>query len=300
MTDSVQPGSVVVGVDGSPQSDTAIAWAVEYARARNAPLLVVNGAGDDGSVMIPDRSEAREMLSRHAHEITHRALGKVRELAPDLDVAVAMPYEDPRQALLDLAVDAPMMVVGTRGRGPVKSLLMGSTSIAVAEHAKCPVTVVRAGDPKHRNEDGHVVVGVAVTENPSVILDIAFDLASQLGRPLDVVHACGAYDDTLDKHEGRENPLDVVEQHSRFLDHALERYTDKYTSVQVDRQMPDRDASEVLVECSETAAHLVVGSHGRTGIGSVLGSVSRAVLERAHCPVTVARTRPPVGEGQPS
>ena len=64
MTTTVQPGSVVVGVDGSPHSDAAVEWAADYAVAHHAPLCLLHAAGDLGDNLIPFKVDAREMQAK--------------------------------------------------------------------------------------------------------------------------------------------------------------------------------------------------------------------------------------------
>ena len=73
MTTIVQPGSVVVGVDGSTHSDAAVEWAADYAVAHHAPLCLLHAAGDLGDNLIPFKVDAREMQAKASHPITDRA-----------------------------------------------------------------------------------------------------------------------------------------------------------------------------------------------------------------------------------
>ena len=131
--------SVVVGVDGSPANDEAVSWAVRYATTSRRPVSVVTGAGDPrASAQILGSPEARRILRTETRRVTDHALGLVGRSAPGLDVDVMAPLENERQALIDLSHHAFIIVVGTRGHGPVRSLLLGSISAAVASHAACP------------------------------------------------------------------------------------------------------------------------------------------------------------------
>ena len=289
MNTTMKQGSVVVGVDGSPGSDAALEWAVHHAVIRRLPLLIVNGAGDPShSAEFVGATDARRLLRTAARRVTDHALGVVRRRAPELDVEVTTPLHDARQALLDLSDRASLVVVGTRGRGPVKALLLGSVSTAVAEHSSCPVAVVR---PAERDESGpegpaHVVVGIDGSAASTPALELAFETASTEGRPLDVVHSWSNNDTFIDR-TSYEQRLERLDDHYRLLTEALSGYAEKYPDVPVDRLMPDAGAVQTLVDLSEKASVVVVGSHGKTGVRAVLGSVSRAVVERAHCTVVV-------------
>jgi nucleotide-binding universal stress UspA family protein len=286
MTTSVIPGSVVVGVDGSPQSDAALSWAVEHATLRRLPLALVNAAGRlDQKDAVLGAVEARRSRRMAARRVTDHALCVVRRAAPDLRVQVTMPLRDPQEALAGLSDIASLVVVGTRGRGPVRSRLLGSVSIGLAERAHCPVAVVRSTRPEP-GQRGHVVVGVGADGSSAGAVELGFALASAWRVPLDAVHGCDGPADHLDP-DGYQPRLDVLQAHHRVLSEALCGYAARYPDVQVDRRMPDAPAGHVLTEMSEGALAVVVGSRGRTGLAGLLGSVSRHVLEHARCTVLV-------------
>ncbi len=297
MTTNVKQGSVVVGVDGSPGSDIALEWAVHHAVARRRPLLLVTAAGEPtAGHQLFGQAESRADLRIAARRVSDRALGRVRRLAPDLDVEVTAPLADPREALLDLAPRAALLVVGTRGRGPVRALLLGSVSTAVSAYASCPVAVVRAtghaadtgADTAADTVTGAVVVGVDAGPSSTTALELAFDLASVDHRQLDVVHSWSTDDTFIDRYS-YEQRLEHLETHERALGEALAGYAEKYPDVTVVRHLPDNGPAQSLVALSSGASVVVVGSRGLTGIRSVFGSVSREVVEGAHSTVVVVR-----------
>jgi nucleotide-binding universal stress UspA family protein len=282
---SIKQGSVVVGVDGSTAGDAALTWAAHYAATRRRPLLIVHGAGEDrsGSDLF-GHPEAPRVAAR---KVTDRALGILEDLGLPVDVAVSAPARDPRDALLDCAAKASILVVGTRGLGPVSMLLLGAVSAAVAAHASCPVAVVRpdrAGDVGLR----HVVVGTDGGPASTAALEFAFDLASTEGRPLDVVHSWAGHDIFVDlESEGQR--LEHMEEHKRMLSEALAGCAEKYPDVVVRRHLPETSATETLLSLSGSASAVVVGSRGRTGPRALLSSVSRDLVERAASTVIVVR-----------
>jgi nucleotide-binding universal stress UspA family protein len=287
-TTTVEQGAVVVGVDGSAGSGAALEWAVGYAQQRRRPLLIVNGAGDPRrSSQLVGLDDARRELRTEARRVTEQALAVARRIAPELDIGVAAPLHDARQALLDLAERASIVVVGTRGLGPVRALLLGSVSTALAAHAVCPVAVVR---PAERDQDGRapVVVGADGTEASIAALDLAFEVASTERRPLVAVHSWSS-DDTFADPASYQQGVDAIQEHTRVLAESLAGYEEKYPDVSAERRLPRSSAPDTLVELSETAALVVVGSRGRSGLRSLAGSVSRAVVEHAHCTVVVTR-----------
>lgn len=279
------PGSVVVGIDGSSYSDAAVEWAVDYAVARHAPLCLVHGAGDLGDTLLPFRADAREQLETRSQAVTEHSVALVRERAPELTVEVLAPFEDARRALVEVE-HAAMIVVGTRGRGTLRSLLLGSVSQTVVAHATCPVTVVRPTEGRDDPAPGTVVVGVALDGSAQAALDVAFEIASMTGRSLDAVHAWSSHDTFIDP-AGYGQRLDIIEAHERGLAEVMAGYPEKYPDVAVTPRMVDGEPVTALLKESETAAHLVVGSRKARAVRRYVGSVSRSVIERADCPVTV-------------
>jgi nucleotide-binding universal stress UspA family protein len=286
MSTAVRPGSVVVGVDGSAASDAALEWAVDYATVRRAPLCVLHGAGDLGDDLIPFKHDAREMLQRASRKITDHALEVVARRSPDLDVEVLAPFEDARQALLDVD-HASMLVLGTRGRGRLKSLLLGSVSQAVASHSSYPVTVVR---PVKSRDDAlaPVVVGVDLDGTAEAALEIGFEIASMGRRPLEAVHAWASHDAVIGDLTQKQRDI-VAEKHERGFGQAMAGYAERYPDVPVTTRMTDEAAPGALVQASESAVHIVVGGRPARRVPRYFGSVGRAVVEQAHCPVTIVR-----------
>lgn len=134
---------VVVGVDGSPGSSTALAFAAVEARLRHAVLRVVHGWSIPPMVYpMVMTAEAFEQLPKQARS---RVDGQVAEvLGPDPGLTVETVVEEgpAAEVVLEAAKGADLVVVGSRGRGGFAGLLLGSVSSQVAHHAPCPVVIV--------------------------------------------------------------------------------------------------------------------------------------------------------------
>jgi len=137
---SGSPGRVLVGVDHSPASLQALSWAADEAQRRSTVLVPVvvreplrAGAGTAGALDLP-RLEASEQAA---------LIAAARRVAPSVRVEPEVLSGHAAQGLLDLATPDDLLVLGARGRGGFSSLLLGSTSTAVAQHARCPVVVLR-------------------------------------------------------------------------------------------------------------------------------------------------------------
>lgn len=129
-------GVVVVGVDGSQEAQLALTWAAEEAKLRGARLRVVHVwsyLAQPGESFDPTYGDddARRLLEE-----------SVAGLRDEVDVELAPVCDLPARGLLDSAQDADLLVVGARGMGGFRGLLLGSVSQQVAQHSPCPVVIV--------------------------------------------------------------------------------------------------------------------------------------------------------------
>jgi len=189
-TAQIPPGTIVVGVDGSPSSDEALEWAVEQARLEHRALTLAHGLGSGTTTWLDqpglDRGRILEYMHADGEEVLQRAVDMVARKAPSVEVHTVLRMIDPRVVLIDLSAGAAMTVLGSRGRGPVRSLLLGSVGLAVSEHASCPVVVFRphkVGSVRHG-----ILVGVDGTERSQSAVEFAYRQASLRSLPLTVLH----------------------------------------------------------------------------------------------------------------
>ncbi|GAA2394135.1 hypothetical protein GCM10010170_107780 [Dactylosporangium salmoneum] len=162
-------------------------------------------------------------------------------------------------------------MVGHRGRGGFTGMLLGSVGVALAAHATCPTVVVRRGS-EGGTAAGRVVVGVDGSHEGELALEFAFDHASAYGAGLTALHV---YDRPAENHS---------------LAEVVGRWTEKYPDVNARYHGVLGRAAEALVDHSQGALLLAVGSRGRGGFtGMLLGSVSQAAIRHATCPVAVVK-----------
>ena len=149
MTDS---HGIVVAVDGSPSSDAAVDWAARDAALRHVPLTIVHvqpadevGPWLDFPVALPQEYLAER--DRRSQDIVDDALGVVVDAVSEsreFPVHTMVLTGAKMPALIDVSTAADMIVLGRRGVGGLRGLLLGSTSSTLVHHAQCPVAVIHA------------------------------------------------------------------------------------------------------------------------------------------------------------
>ena len=291
MSAPVKELGIVVAVDGSPASTVAAGWAAREAAMRNIPLTVVHAVATPTATFPPvpyPESLVTSLEDEGKKAIMHAT--KVAEEAMPADRAVPigrkLVFSAPVPALLKMAHSAEMLVMGSSGRGLLARGLLGSVSSTVVRHANCPVAVVRDEElPDPQNAP--VLLGTDGSPASELATAIAFDEASRRGVDLVALHA---WSDAavLDVFE-----IDwpaVEDEAERSLAESLAGWQERYPDVTVRRLIAQDRAARHLIDQSETAQLVVVGSHGRGGLSRmVLGSVSNAVLHSVRVPVIVAR-----------
>ncbi len=289
MNGSEKHFGVVVGVDGSGYADVAVRWAAHEAVMRRTCLTLVQ------AIAMPNplwpMSEVRELYEADAKAILDDAVQNLdsyskaerpRELRRELF------YSRPASALVDMSKDATMVVVGARGLGAVRRVLLGSVGSALVHHAHCPVAVVHEdASLEAQAEHSPVLLGTDGSAASDLATEIAFEEASLRGAELVVLHA--ASDTEMSKYLGTEY-LAGLSDVGAMLDGCLAGYQERYPDVHVHRTVMDDRPAARLLSLSATTQLVVVGSHGRGGFaGMALGSVSSAVAHAARTPVIVAR-----------
>ena len=137
-------GKVVVGVDGSAGSRSALRWAAREAAVHGAPLVAVEAWEFSPLIFAADVpvqvDELRATVEHHLHEVVVEELGE----DPGIAVEERVVEDAPVPALVGLVAPHDLAVIGSRGHGGFRGLLLGSVSQQVAQHAPCPVVIVRA------------------------------------------------------------------------------------------------------------------------------------------------------------
>ncbi len=147
----IPPRRVVVGVDGSDTSLRALEWAVTEARRRGAALEAVTAWSVPyaASPFAPVVVDVRADIERAAYELLADAVAQVDGSELHQPVIQTVAHGPAGQVIVDAAAGAELVVVGSRGLGGFKELLLGSVGQHVAHHAPCPAIIIRPGEPAH-------------------------------------------------------------------------------------------------------------------------------------------------------
>ncbi|MEV4642922.1 universal stress protein [Actinoplanes sp. NPDC049548] len=283
---------IVVGTDGTMAGAAAVRWAAAEAARRNVLLRIVHCFDwDHDSYRHGCSSDSARAAQAMADAVTTAALHQARAVAPGIWLEADAMIGDPASHLIELSDAVALVVVGSRERGDLAALILGSVSRRVAVHASCPVTVVRG---RRDVREAPIAVGVDLSPRGEMVLQRAYELAELRGCDLRVVHS---YTPVISPWVGTMSTTAVP---ARLLDEAeedrlhalLAPWQDKYPQVGTTVCLTRRPPASALTLASKRAGLLVVGSHGHGAVsGTLLGSTSLHLLHHADCPVTVVHTR---------
>ncbi|MGI3200637.1 universal stress protein [Streptomyces sp. GLT-R25] len=286
---------LVVGVDGSDSSLEAVDWAADEAARHGLPLRVVYASlWERYEGVHPSFGTGRPSEEIMAEHIIASCAERAQLRSPELKVSSDVLPDDAVSVLLHAGHESFALVMGSRGRGDIGGLLLGSVSLTVAARAVCPVIVVRGGEQSRQGSFGRVVVGVGDSTESSAAVRFAFHEAEARGCALDAVRAW-----RRSAHKHVDHPLiadDAArvneERASALLTDALRDAVRAHPEVDVHRHSVEGPARKVLLDASADADLVVVGALRRHGhFGLQLGRVAHTLLHHAQCPVAVVPLR---------
>lgn len=284
---------ILVGVDGSTESMSAVQWAADRAVQLGARVHVLctyalasySAAVLDGGYTVLDD----EALKRGAQQVISEAMAVAKERGAT-DVSGSTEPGDPAGVLIEMSAEVDLIVVGSRGGGGFADRLLGTVSSAVPAHSQCPVVVV----PKHVSGKKftpieRIVVGVDGSDIASSALKKSIDEACAWNAALTAVSAVpfssgNSMMTWVPSSVDRSSLLrDVRKGMGLAIDKALNGRDFK-----VARHALDGSAASLLIEFSTAVDLVVVGTRGRGGLaGVLLGSTSQTVMSHSTCPVMV-------------
>ena len=274
----------------------AVRWAAREATMRHVPLTVVHAAASLPVLVstlawpagrIPE--EVLEIQENEGRRVVADAIKAVKDVDSDRpEMNSELVFGGAVPTLVDLSKEAKMVVVGCHGRSGRHRRLLGSVSTGLIHHAHCPVAVIHdeiASSPQSAQRP--VLVGIDGSRASELATEIAFDEASWRGVDLVALHAWSDAD--MSTIFGMEVSA-VQAAADKTLAEALAGWQERYPEVTVHGLVEFERPAVHLLENSQRAQLVVVGSHGRGGFaGMLLGSVSSNVAQEARVPVIVAR-----------
>ncbi len=302
---SIFSNKILLATDGSKDAELAAKAAVDLSKRTGAELHVVHAWRPLPHYAYPSLVPEgyQPPYEEGACKILEAQVGRIEEAG--ISVAEAhLVTGRPADAILDLGdqIGAGLIVVGSRGLGPVKRLLVGSVSESIVHHAKCPVLVVRSGAgswPPVR-----VVIGEDLSEDAHSAAKLGITLAKLMEAETLLVHTYEGmppHPETLPQAD-RELYEAMVDKHLRQVESALEERAaelEQAYDVRPQVRIVPGESAQVLAEIAEEGdgpSLLVVGSRGLgTSERIVIGSVSSKVLRAAGGPVLVCPPGAPNG-----
>jgi len=282
---------ISVGVDGSPESSAAAAWAGREAVRRGLPLRIVHAWQwkPYDFALAADRDTQAEW----AQEAVREAERTIGERHPDLSVAAEVLEGAVVESLVAEAALSELMVLGSRGHGAIVGFLLGSVGQQVIAESLRPVVLVRSDDRPAAEAGGReIVVGQHGEPGDSeAALKFAFETASARGAGVRVVRAWSlppvfAYSPGSLKLLDEAGGLEPYEK--KALDEALRPWRERFPDVPVTEHVELGSASQVLLSVAGGAQLMVVGRRAsRLALGTRIGSTAHALVHHAPCPVAV-------------
>ncbi|MEV4561067.1 universal stress protein [Kitasatospora sp. NPDC049285] len=283
---------VLAAVDASVRSRAAAHWAAQEAGRRGAPLRLLHawpylGRKANDLVKAEDLATgALTMLDEVAQELT--------AAYPGLAVSTDLVSDAAIDGLSEAAEQGQLLVIGTRGLGGFRGLLVGSVSLGVAGRSETPVVLVREGRPEPEEREPEVVVGLDALEPAVPVMEFAFEEAALRGARVRVVHGW-----ELPPVYGYAGwiPVETERQElgtlaAGMVAEAVAPWREKYPRTLVLEDIRTGGGAAALVEASAQADLVVVGRRVRgLPLRTRLGSVAHAVIHHAESPVAVVPHR---------
>lgn len=295
---------ILLAVDGSVSSDRATELVSTFPLPPESVIRVVAvqqpfvdvlalswaSVGERGT---GDETE-EEQAARHLKEAIERA--EITLKRPDLTLEGFLVRGRPASAIVDEAgaMEADLVVVGSRGHGTIATMILGSTASEVVDHAPCPVLVARSGTlgtvalADDGSESARAAESVVAAWPLFADREISVVGVAETGVPVAAGFTPGLYDQVLESYtRSVDDARQAVAETSQAVANRLSDLGRMATTVVLDGD----PATEIVRHATERrTGTIVMGTRGRTGLARLLlGSVARKVLVHAPCSVLIVR-----------
>jgi nucleotide-binding universal stress UspA family protein len=264
--------SIVVGIDGSDAAIDAAKWAVPEATSRDVPLRLLYVARNENPASPTDGTD---IDLEYAETALRNATAAIHTLEEPAKVETAVLHGSPGIALMDESRDAAMVCVGSVGIGRLGSVLLGSTAAELAQGARCPVAIIRAGPNAPASDSGWIAVVVNDSRGNDAVLEQGFREARLRNAS---ILALGVWRWGLG-----EIPYSQ-------LNHRMGRWVNRYPEVHILPAAARAGAAEFLARTEEPVQLAVVGNDEAGHIARIVGSASQSFFGRTAYSVLVVRS----------
>ena len=286
---------IIAGVDGGDAGLRAVDYAVVEAQLYGAALVIAHVVDQHALFGIPVPAGRRKALLAAGHAAAQAGARRATATGfPSRRITTEVSVGSPAETLAALSAEATEMVLGRRDLKGVERLFAGSTSIALASRVSCRLIIVPQGwDPGDRNSrTGGIVAGIDGARESLPVLREAFEQASSRRCELSVIYAfepptfnfagVAEYQDTL--HEWMELAEEQIAE-------TVAAFDSDYPDVVVHRRFLRDNPVTALLSSSLDSDLLIIGVRGRrASAGLRVGSVARAVVAGAECPLALIAT----------
>ncbi len=262
---------VVVGIDGSAAALDAALWAIDEAEARDVPLRLVSSIDRDGSDVSGD--ELR-MSQEYAQTSLRSARTAIDATGRSVKVESAVLEGSPGANLIEESRHAAMICVGSSGIGRFAASLFGSTATSVAEHAHCPVAIIRRHPSRQSSGPGMIAVPVGAFDGDDHVIATAVAEAALRGRS---VLAVGVWE-----RDFGNTPYDE-------LDRRTARWQERHPHVRIHVTAGAAGISQFLAEHTEPVDMVVLPSDDADEVANIVGPHSRSLTSHPECSVLIVR-----------
>lgn len=274
---SIGEGTVLVGTDGSERAQRAVMWAAHEAVLRGTGLTILTAwtperladatlwaVGYSGSKLLED---IRAQHDAAATDLVEKAARAVRTQYPELPIDTRAYEGDARKALIEHSREASLLVVGSRGSGPVASVVLGSVAFWLTRHAEVPLAVV----PVHAKamEDSARLHGVVASVDLDPLSSRIVDIAAQeaLARHCDLALAyCAADSDAALAGWERATAAGLGDLDVTTIETLAERAQQEHPQLLIRHRLGRGSVDHFLADISACHELLVLGRHHATAV----------------------------------